>query len=192
MSGFLHALDLVKKCAGRISFLYRHKDVLNFKCRKLLCAALIMPYMNYCCSSWYSGLSSKLRSRLDVLQRRMVRFIFSLEPRTHVGTEKLRELCWFTVVDRVRLFKLQHVFKIRIGLAPDYLGSKFEPISISHSHRTRGSAFNFRISRDLAKCQTSFAFTSIKDWNCLPACIKECRSLSTFRSRLKAHFWSCY
>ena len=124
----------------------------------------------------------------------MVRFIFSLEvePRSHVGTEKLRELNWLTVTDRVRFFKLQHVFRIRFGLAPDYLGLKFEPISNSHSHCTRGSAFNYRISKDLARCQTSFAFTSIKDWNFLPASIKECSRLSAFRSRLKEHFWSSY
>ena len=35
MSGYSHAIALIKKCAGRISFLYRHADVLNFQCRKL-------------------------------------------------------------------------------------------------------------------------------------------------------------
>ena len=192
MSGLSHAIDVIKKCAGRISFLYRHADVLNFKCRKLVCSALIMPYMNYCSSSWYTGLSAKLRGKLDVLQRRMVRFVFSLAPRSHVGTEKLRELCWLSVKDTVRFFKLQHVFKIRFGLAPDYLTTGFQPITSSHSHLTRGSGFNFRVSRDLARCQSNFAYTAITDWNSLPTHLKKCECLPSFRSRLKKHLISFY
>ena len=192
MSGYSHAIALIKKCAGRISFLYRHADVLNFQCRKLLCSALIMPYMNYCSSSWYSGLSAKLRGKLDVLQRRMVRYIFSLAPRSHVGTEKLRELCWLSVSDKVRFFKLQHVFKIRLRLAPEYLSKRFHPIAGTHSHITRGSGYNYRITKDLAKCQITFAFTAITDWNSLPVPLKECKCFPAFRSKLKGHFLSLY
>ena len=190
MSGSIHALDVIKKCAGRISFLYRNAGVLNFHCRKLLCAALIAPYLDYCCSSWYSGLSAKLRKKLDVIQRRMVRFIFSMEPRSHIGTENLRELSWLSLSDRVRFFKLQHVFKIRLGLSLDYLGCKFEPFA--HSYNTRGNSLNYRISRELASCRSSFAFSAVTNWNSLPMQVKCCSSLSSFRTKLKEHFMSFY
>ena len=148
--------------------------------------------MNYCSSSWYSGLTAKLRRKLDVLQRRMVRFIFSLPPRTHVGTEKLHELSWLSVCDSLRFFKLQHVFKNLFGLSPDYLATKFQPVACSHTHRTRGSELNYRVTRDLARCQSSFAFTAISDWNSLPAHLKKGKCLPAFRSRLKRHLLSSY
>ena len=122
----------------------------------------------------------------------MIQFIFSFEPRSHIGTENLRELSWLTLNDRVRFFKLQHVFKIRLDLAPAYLGSRFEPIINAHSHNTRGSSFNYRISRELASCHSSFAFSSIRDWNGLPMHLKCCSSLPSFRKKLKEHFMSSY
>ena len=41
--------------------------------------------------SWYLGLLGKLRGKLDVLLRKMVRFVYGWGPRTHVGTGTLRE-----------------------------------------------------------------------------------------------------
>ena len=116
MKGTAHAGEIVKKCAGRISFLYRHSSMLDFYCRKTLCSALILPHFDYCCSSWYSSLNVQLRSKLDVLQRKVVRFIYSMDARGHVGTEHLRSLSWLSIPDRVRYFKVCHVFRIRNGL----------------------------------------------------------------------------
>ena len=192
MKGKTHANDVIKKCAGRISFLFRYSSLLNFDCRKIMCSALIVPYLDYCSSSWYSGLTKKLQNKLDVLQRRMIRYIFSLDPRDHVGTEKLRELSWLSIADRVQYFKLCHVFKIRNGLAPKHLSEGFLSVSESHSHFTRGSSFNNVISGPLSSSHASFAATAIKHWNALPNHIKEIRSLPKFREKAKAHLMSFY
>ena len=92
MNGSAHAGNLMKVCAGRLAFLYRNSSLLDKKCRQMLCSTLIQPYMNYCCSSWYSGLSVALRERLNVIQRKMVRFVFSMDNRAHVDNRNLREL----------------------------------------------------------------------------------------------------
>ena len=60
LNGSLHAGGLVKTCAARLNFLYRNSHLLDFNCRKTLCMPLIQPYVDYCCSSWYSGLTSHL------------------------------------------------------------------------------------------------------------------------------------
>ena len=192
MKGTAHASDVIKKCAGRISFLYRNASLLNFHCRKILCSALIVPYMDYCCSSWYGGLTKKLQDKLDVIQRRIIRFIFSLDARAHVGTEKLRELSWLSIWDRVSYFKLGHVFKVKKGTAPNYLSSKFALVSESHAHNTRGSIHNYVVTSQQAKAQTGFCFSAIKEWNSLPDEIKGAGSLFIFRKKLKQHFMSRY
>ena len=190
MKGSQHVSDVFKKCAGRISFLFRNASLLNFHCRKLLCSAFITRYLDYWCTSWYAGLSKVLQGRLDVVQRRMVRFIFSLDARAHVGTEKLRELSWLSIRDRVTYFRLVHVFKIRAGLAPSYLSRILIPVS--HSHNTRGSRCNFQVSKELAKNSASFCLNAVKQWNSLPMFLKEIRSLPSFRNQLRQHLASSY
>ena len=187
-----HVTELINKCAGRISFLYRNSSLLDFNCRKIMCNALVQPYLDYCCSSWYSSLTERLRTRLDVLQRRMVKFIFSKDMLYHVSPEDLRKLSWLSIPDRVKYFKLLHVFKIRHGKAPGYMQGNFVPISQGHSHNTRNSSYNYRISREIANAPSSFSFTSIKHWNSLPSFLKELNSEKLFKSRLKEHMFSDY
>ena len=187
-----HAKEVVKKCAGRIGFLYRHSQSLDFNCRKILCDSLIQPYLDYCNMSWYSSLTKELRNRLDVIQRRMVRFIYSMDRMDHVDSRDLGRLSWLSIPDRVRFFKLTMAFKIRIGTAPGYLSSNFVPLNTSHAHNTRRSSFNYRVSREMANSQKSFAFTTVSHWNELPPSLQSLHSLETFKSRLKQHIFSSY
>jgi hypothetical protein len=92
LSGQDHALGVIKKMASRLSFLYRNAALLDLRSRKTLCLSLIQPYFDYCSNSRYNGLSAKLRGRLDVLQRRIIRYIYDLGPRSHIGSEHLKQL----------------------------------------------------------------------------------------------------
>ena len=187
MTGKEHAESVIRTCAGRLSFLYRKAAFLNFECRKMLASSLIQPYIDYCASSWYGGVPKQLKQKLDVLQRRMLRFVFSKGPRDHVGVEELKCLSWLSIPDRVKYFSLVHVFKIRSGLAPDYLSPLLVPSQMIHSHDTRGQSYNYHVSRDISKAPTSFAYIAIKHWNALPISLKCIGSLAQFKAKLK-HF----
>ena len=192
MSGREYAENVAKRCASLLSFLYRKASFLDFENRKLLTLALIQPYLDYCVSSWYEGVPKRLKSKFDVLQRRMVRFIHSMGPMDHVGTAELKALSWLTVPDRVRYFKLVHVFRIRAGLAPSYLSAHFKPISQVHSYGTRGCAYDYHVSKEISMAPTSFAFTAVSYWNALPDSLKGIQSLSLFKSKLKLHLSARY
>lgn len=187
-----HVKEVIKKCAGRIGFLYRHSGSLDFNCRKILCNSLVQPYLDYCCMSWYSSITKELRNRLDVIQRRLVRFVFSMDRMGHVDLRDLGRLSWLSVPDRVRFFKLSMAFRIRAGTAPAYLSSGFVPLNASHEHNTRRSSSNYRVSREMANSPRSFAFTAVNQWNELPSSLQHLTSLGTFRSRLKQHLFSSY
>ena len=148
--------------------------------------------MDYCCSSWYSGLSSNLKLRLEALQRKMVRFIHSMEPRQHVDNAHLRNLSWLSVSDRVLYFKMMHIFRIRNDLAPAYLRSNFVSLELVHSHNTRGSDFNYRLSHVMSLAHLSFAFTASKQWNSLPDSLKSISQYHSFKRKLKDFFLSQY
>ena len=185
-----HVSDMINRCAGRIAFLYRNSNFLDFECRRILCNSLIQPYIDYCCSSWYSSISQRLRDRLDVLQRRMVKFIMSKDRLYHVSSQDLRDLSWLSVYNRVRFFKLNQVFRIHMGTAPWYLSSNFRLISQSHGHNTRRSSHDYFVSRELANSPCSFAYTAVKHWNSLPRYLKDIDSFGTFKTRLKDYLSS--
>ena len=130
-------------------------------------------------------MTGRLRDRLDVLQRRMVRYIFGYGPRQHVGSDDIKALSWLLVKDRVQYFKLVHVFKVVHGKAPSYLMGRFVPITGTHSHNTRSSGHNFHVSKALSSSPTSFSYTSVKECNDLPISLKATKSEKIFRRKLR-------
>ena len=120
----------------------------------------------------------------------MVKFVFSKDMFYHVTPADLASLSWLSVQDRVRFFKLNLVFKIRIGKAPGYLSPNFVPFC--HSHNTRRSPFDYLVSKEQANSPHSFSYTAIKLWNDLPPRLKKLDSLPIFKKRLKEHLFSFY
>ena len=179
LDGSAHACSLMKTCAGKLAFLYRYSNFLDKRSRQTLCSSLIQPSIDYCCSSWHGGLSIALKERLNVIQRKMIRFIYGMDFRGHVDSKHLRELSWLSIPDRVNLFRIRH------NLAPTYLLPNFCSISSVHSHNTRGSSFNFQLSRELSLSPSSFAFTAIKQWNSLPNNLKDIHEFRVFKRKLK-------
>ena len=137
-----------------------------------------------CCSSWYDGISSRTRERLDVIHRRMIRFVFSFEPRHHVDLSHFKRLSWLCISDRVKYFKLIHVFKVKHGLAPSYLSDRFKRVDNMHSYNTRGSKRNFSVSDETCNSLKSFSYTAVKEWNLLPSSLKELNSIPRYRYML--------
>ena len=192
LSGNAHVASVIKTCAGRLSFLHRYSRYLDFDSRKILCSALIQPYLDYCISSWYSGISIRFKTRLATFQRKLVRFVHEYDWKHHVDSRNLRDLYWLSIPDRVSYFKMIHLFKIRLGLAPPYLSSGFVSLLRTHSYRTRGSESNYHVSREIALSPTSFTFTAIKTWNGLPIQLKRLDSVQNFKKKLKEFLISHY
>jgi hypothetical protein len=192
LSGQAQASEVIKKVASRVSFLYRHAHVLCKRTRRTLCLALISPLFDYCSSSWYAGLNAKCKSQLNVLQRKMMRFILGLDSRAHIGVDEYKSLSLLTVPERVKYFRLVHMFKIFKGVAPSYLSQNFQRVTDLHCHRTRGSEFNYHLSKSDSQgpMYNSFSYTAKKDWNVLPSEIKSAPSMIAFKRDLMIHL-SC-
>ena len=122
----------------------------------------------------------------------MVRYINGLDFRSHVDCKDLHELSWLAIPDRVKYFKMTHLFRIRHKLAPKYLLPNFTAISQVHDHNTRGSQFNFQLSRKLSLSPDGFAFSAIKEWNNLPVDIKSIGEFRVFKRKLKEFLISRY
>ena len=194
LSGEEHVLSIISKISARIAFLYRSAYLLDFRTKNTLCKALIQPYFDYCCSSWYAGLSVKLKDKLSVLQRKMVRYVFRMEPRDHVGHDHLKKLGWFSVPDRVCYFRLTHVFKAHQKRAPSYITDAFKYCNEIHSHNTRFSHANFFISKGdcVGQMSRSFLYSAAIDWNTLPNHLKDAKSEKVFKPMLRSFLMRNY
>ena len=192
LTGAAHVENVLKTCIGRLAFLYRNSSLLDFQSRKTLCQSLIQPYLDYCSSSWYEGLSIALKSKLDVLQRKMLRFVNGFDSRHHIDNKDLFELSWLSIRDRISYFKLIHLFKIKHNLCPQYLRTNIVSISDTHSYGTRSRASNFHVSKILSNAPSTFAYSCVKLWNALPEHIKSIDSLPTFKHVLKKFMLSSY
>ena len=79
--------------------------------------------------------------------------------------------------------------------APNSLTSNFNALHSCYFRLTRGSSqqqHNYHLSKNMANCPTSFAFTAIKIWSWLPVSLEELGSEHAFKSRLKEYLFSTY
>lgn len=180
------ARSVLQKANARLKYLYRKKEYLTQLTKKLLVMSLIQCHYDYACSIWYHGLTKMLRNKLQTTQNKLMRFVLGLDARCHIGPEHFRSLNWLPVNNRVDQIVLGHVFKVKHGLAPDYLGEHFVPQDTVHSYRTRLSHKGaFAVPKVKGFGSKSFCYTGCSLWNNLPACITQIDKLSTFKTTVK-------
>ena len=89
--------------------MYRHNSVLDFNTRKTLCNSLIQCLFDYACSAWYNNLGKTLKSKLQITQNKVVRFILNVPPRTTLTCSDFHKLGMLKLNDRVKQLSLNHV-----------------------------------------------------------------------------------
>ena len=67
------------------------KQVPNPAYRKLLCNALILPHLDYGCSSWFPLLKKNLKLKLQKVQNKRIRFCLNLAPRSYIDLSHFRK-----------------------------------------------------------------------------------------------------
>lgn len=190
LSGEAIAFGIVQKVNSRLKYLYRQCSFLDGKLRKTLCSALIQCHLDYSCSSWYSGLSTNLKKKLQISQNKTVRFIKNLGPRSHIGASELESIGILNVEYRVKQLRLNHAHKIFNNCCPAYMTEHFTKLSSYHNHNTRGSGENFVVPSVSGVASTTFYYNAIKDWNELPSEIKTRSSFNNFKNSVKSYLRS--
>ena len=179
--------NIVKKASARISFLYRHKNYLDQNLRKLLGNALVQCHLDYCLSSWYTGINKGLKSKLGVTHNRLVKFILNLDPRHHIDQKLLDKIGFLKMDDRASQLMLNHMFGIFNLTAPNYLTKFFRTVSSVHNYNTRFSVNNFAPSQVSGPTHTTFYYNATNLWNLLPQEIKCSNNKGSFKAKLKKY-----
>jgi hypothetical protein len=160
---------------------------LDLKSRKLLGNALVQCHLDYSISSWYHGLNKLLKTKLQIAQNRLVRFILDMHPREHIGQFNLDAIGFIKMPDRAAQLTLNHVFNIKNMSAPQYLSNFFTAVSSRHNYNTRHSQNSFTITHVTGPTKGSFYHNATLNWNMLPRDIQNIDSKTTFKQKLKAH-----
>ena len=88
------ARNAISNINNKVKFLLRNTIFFNMKVTFLFdnCSvtALIQCHFDYASTSWFSGLSQKNKSTFQVLQNKVVRYLFNLTHRTHVGLNEFK------------------------------------------------------------------------------------------------------
>ena len=189
LSGIECAKTVIKKAYGRLKFLYRHQNILNQNTRKILALALVQSQVDYASMSWFFSLTKEYKSKLQVLQNRMMRFILNKDCYDHIGKQEFQQINFMNVEKRVLQLSLNIVHKIYYRKIPEYLRPFFVRVSEVHNYCTRANEYNFTIptSSNNKVVDNSYSHNAIKAWNDLSNNIKSKGNYNSFKNALKHH-----
>ena len=91
LSGESMAKYAMGKINGRLKFLRKQK-YLNYSLRRLLSNALIQPYFDFACLAWYPNLNAGLKTKIQTMQNKCIRFCLKLGNRTHIGVADFKAI----------------------------------------------------------------------------------------------------
>ena len=184
LSGESMVTKVLSLINGRLKFLYRKQKFFNYSLRRLLCNALIQPHYDYACSAWYPSLNKRLLKKIQISQNKCVRYCLKLDNRAHIGANEFKEINWLPTKERVSQCICVNIFKFFNNMAPDYTSEIFHP---SHSrHNTRMSTYKLDLPfRKNVHGQKTLSYLGPKTWNSLPAQIKLCKNVNSFKHDIK-------
>src|SRR6218665_504372 len=168
---------------------------LDETCCGILVQALVISRLDYC-NYVLSGLLSSTLQPLSSVLHTAARLIKDLSPRDHITgiTPTLKQLHWLPIHARI-VFKISLlVYHIHSGNSPSYMSPMVTPCSASRSRRLRSSTRRgFAVIRTNLKFgNRAFSVAGPREWNSLPASVRQCTSVPKFKSKLKTHLFSLY
>ena len=190
----LNFLDFVNKKIQSCNFHLRNlrsvQNSLPFNAKVTLVTNMIFANIDYCnalliCSPQYIIL------KLQRILNKAVRFIFNAKRSVHI-TPLLYKLHILPVMYRIKYKVSLLAYKIVNKIAPTYLIEKNELFKATGNYTLRPGhgrdPLMFKSTVDQCKNKTWNVYM-ILEWNALPLNLRSLDSLSTFKSKLKTHYF---
>ena len=87
----------------------------------MIVLAMVQCHYDYACAMWFSRISISAKKRLQIVQNKVIRFVLGIPTRTHLGCSEFSRVNILPVKYRADQIKLNHMFNIVHGSAPEYL-----------------------------------------------------------------------
>ena len=189
LSGESMALKVINKINSRLGFLYRKNRFLPPPLRRLLCNSLIWPHFDYACSAWYPNLNKRLKSKLQILENKCIRFCLNMNKRAHIGQKEFEQINWLPVNDRSKQIISSMSFKLCNDTSPPYMNDAFKPVGQPNT-TTRSSLLKlnqplWRTNHD----QNNISYIAPIIWSNSPNSLETTNNFNTYKHRVKEHFF---
>ena len=184
-----HIDHLCSILASKISLLRKLSIYVSIEYQKMFYQGYILPFIDYGSLTGGGGSAAGTHiERLSKLQKRVACIILHAEFNTPSDT-MFRELCWFTVPNRINFNKAVFTYRELNDLTPEYISTLPKPVSQVHTLHLRstdnGSLYVLKSST--AIYDGSFSCTAPWLWNTLPQTVKNAGPLNNFKKNIKAH-----
>ena len=174
-----HITLVRKKCFGALANLRRLKNVLPLDLKKKMYNALVLPHLDYCSVVWMEC-AQELQTKIERVQNYGMRLILSQPPRTP-STVLRSELGWMPLSERRRLSRLALVHRCAKKLGPVYMNNMLVGNDKAGCRMTRGHKKLHLFQPKTELYRRSFSFIGSKEWNLLPATIRNVQSPIVFK-----------
>ena len=101
LSGESMATHVINKVNSRLRFLYQQNKFLDIPLRRLLCNAIIQLFFDYACNAWYPNLNKNVKTRLQAIQNKYIRFCLKLGDRACTKVKEFEKINWLPIQDRI-------------------------------------------------------------------------------------------
>ena len=179
---FVEHIDYIKKkIAKRIGAMYKSKNLLPLKYRKMFANSLMLPYFDYLDNIWNKTNKTKL-NELDILYKKIAKIALDYD-RLERSKKVYQDMKWLPLHLRRQIHMSTTMYKIINGLSPPQLRDKF--VYISGGSRD-GSNCNLYTNK--SKSHKQFFYLGAKCWNLLPQPLRQAESAKNFSKALKNRF----
>ena len=184
-----HISRTVQGVFGAIKNISRIRRYLDDNTCARIVQALAISKLDYA-NSLLVGLPKCALRRLRVAQNSAARLVSRVSGRTRI-TPVLKHLHWLPVHLRAEYKLLSIVFSVlNTNTAPIYLRDLLKENN-RRTLRSNSSAVKLDVARTIRKTgERAFAVCASSRWNLLPAELRQCDSLASFKRQLKTHFFN--
>ena len=109
---------------------------------------MIQSPFGYACSAWYPNLNSRLKSKLQILLNKCIRFCLNLYSKTHTSLTEFEKITWLPTNHRFEQCISSMTFKYFNYLSPLYMNDIFK---LAGQNTTASMTSLFKLSQSLQK-----------------------------------------
>ena len=177
-----HIFNISRKLSKSIGIIHKASQMLNTKALYTLYCAIFLPYLNYCSEVWGNTYKSNV-TPLFLKQKKVIRIVCKSNFLDHTAGlfYKLKALTLPQIIDfstGIFMFKAYH------KLLPNTLQNFFTLASYDRYNIRQKNNFKQKYVRTKKK-QLCISTSGVKLWNSLDDSIKQCKTLSLFKTRYK-------
>ena len=176
---FYEHIDYIKrKVAKRIGAMYRSKNILPLKFRKMFANALMLPHFDHLDIIWCKTFKGKLKE-LDIVYKKVAKIALDVRIRES-SVEVYKNMSWLPLHLRRQLHLSCYMFRILNETCPQHFIGKFSYISGGSR-----DGENCNLYTQKSKSHKEFFYLGAKAWNIIPPTLRASESINKFKNTYK-------